>query len=251
MPNETPMPQTARFTPAPPPSYRPLRPAHGLDASTRRLLIAAGGVLALLLLLVAGWAVSGRHGGGGGAVPTIQADKQPLRVKPENPGGLQVIGVNERGGDAPGQPGATVPAPELPAPEALRAAQPKPERPPSAPAAASPSTPVQVAPAPAPASAAAPQAQPAVPARAPAPAANMLVQLAAVDSEAGARTEWQRLRGRMADMLANRQPVYQRVERDGHALWRIRIGGFASVAEATRFCERVRAKGAACDLATF
>jgi hypothetical protein len=55
----------------------------------------------------------------------------------------------------------------------------------------------------------------------------------------------------MADVIADRQPVIQRAERSGHAVWRLRIGGFASIADATRFCEHVRAKGGACELATF
>jgi hypothetical protein len=77
------------------------------------------------------------------------------------------------------------------------------------------------------------------------------VQLAALDSEAGARAEWQRIKGRMADVIADRQPVLQRAERNGHAIWRLRVGGFSSIADATRFCEHVRAKGGACELATF
>ena len=95
--------------------------------------------------------------------------------------------------------------------------------------------------------------QPAVPARPAAPAATggTLVQLAALDTETLAHAEWQRLRGQMADLLGTRQPVFQRIERDGHTLWRLRVGGFPSIADATRFCERVRAKGAACELATF
>lgn len=251
MPDDAPLQHAARLSPAPP-SYRPGRAARTLDRGTRTLMIGAGVVLALLLLLVGYWAISGRHGG---MVPTIQADKQPWRVKPDNPGGMQVIGASERG-DAPGQPDATAPAPEAPAPEALRAAQPPPERP-AAPDAAAPSpnvptsVPAQSAanpPGPSAATAAVP-----APARAPAPAvsAPMLVQLAALDTEAGAHTEWQRLRGRMGDLLANRQPVFQRIERDGHTLWRLRVGGFASIADATRFCDRVRTKGGGCELATF
>ena len=264
MPENAPIPPTGRLSPAPPPSYRPMRSGRGgLDAGTRILLIGAGGVLALLLLLVGGWAISGRHGNG--PVPTIQADKQPWRVKPDNPGGMEVVGATEGGGDLPGQPNATAPAPETPAPEALRAAQPEPPPVPPAVAVSEPTppapTPVPVTSAEAPpstppaSSPAAPPATPqaAAPARAPVPpaASGTFVQLAALGSEAGAHTEWQRLKGRMTDVLADRQPAIQRIERDGHTIWRLRVGGFPSVADATRFCERVRAKGGACELATF
>lgn len=274
MPDDAPIPPPpGRLGPASPPSYRPQRVGRGsLDAGTRLLLIGAGLVLALLLLLVGGWAISGRHGGG--TVPLIQADKQPWRVKPDNPGGMQVVGASEAGGDVPGQPSATAPAPEAPAPEALRAAQPAPPPPPpppepaptaASPAAAAPESPASApasppAPAPGPApvpatsaaaSPAAPEASP--PARPPTPqaAGSTLVQLAALGSEAGAHAEWQRLKGRMADVLGDRKPVIQHAERDGHTIWRLRVGGFPSSADATRFCERVRAKGGACDLAMF
>ncbi len=222
----------------------------------------------MLLMLVVGWAISGRHGGG--EVPTIQADKQPWRVKPDNPGGMQVVGASEVEEELPGRSGATAPAPEAPAPEALRAAQPAPPTAPpaaSVPAPTPPAAPAPVTSAPAASVAAPPStppiapsattlpapAQAAAPARAPASPAlgGMFVQLAALGSEAGAHTEWQRLKSRMGDVLADREPVIQRIERDGHAIWRLRVGSFPSVADATRFCERVRAKGGACELATF
>ena len=260
MPEEAPVPPTGRLSPAPPPSYRPMRSGRGsLDAGTRILLVGAGAVLAMLLLLVGGWAISGRHANG--VVPTIQADKQPWRVKPDNPGGMQVVGASEAEAEIPGQPGATAPAPEAPAPEALRAAQPAP--PPAPPDVAAPeptpsAPPAPVTSAPA-ASVAAPPAAPPSPSQASAPAraspppaaSGTFVQLAALGSEAGAHTEWQRLKGRMADVLADREPVIQRIERDGHAIWRLRVGSFPSIADATRFCERVHAKGGACELATF
>jgi len=244
VPDDAPLQPPTRLSPASPPSYRPGRAGRTLDQGTRTLMIGAGVVLSLLLLLAGYWAVSGRHGG---VVPTIQADKQPWRVKPDNPGGMQVIGASERG-DVPGQPGATAPAPEAPAPEALRAAQPAPEPHPAIAPSTSPGQDAANLPAtPVPPTAAAPNAR----APAPAPASTTLVQLAALDTEAGAHTEWQRLRGRMADLLANRQPVFQRIEREGHTLWRLRVGGFSSIADATRFCERVRTKGGGCELATF
>jgi hypothetical protein len=41
------------------------------------------------------------------------------------------------------------------------------------------------------------------------------------------------------------------IDRDGHILWRVRTGGFSDSAQATVFCERVRAKGAGCSVADF
>jgi hypothetical protein len=77
------------------------------------------------------------------------------------------------------------------------------------------------------------------------------VQLAAVSSEAAAKSEWQRLQQRMPDLLDSRQPAISKIDRDGHILWRVRTGGFSDSAQATVFCERVRAKGAGCSVADF
>jgi hypothetical protein len=92
--------------------------------------------------------------------------------------------------------------------------------------------------------------------RAPAPAASApmgrtQVQLAAVTTEAAARREWERLTHRMPDLLGTHQPVFSQTERDGHTLWRVRTGDFPSAAEASQFCQQVRAKGGGCAVATF
>lgn len=232
------------------PSYRQPRP--GLDGATRTLLIAAGGVLALLLIMVGIWAFSGRHAGAGG-IPVIKADAQPWRVKPANPGGMKVIGANDQMLNAPNAQSDTMaPAPETPAPAALEAQTRREVREEKTGVSAPLQRPAPAAARAAAAASAAPAAAPpAVTAPAPAAKGGVLVQLAALDTEAGARTEWQRLDAKMPDLLSGKQPLYRRIERDGHALWRVRLGGFASVADATRFCAQIRAKGGACELATF
>ena len=66
------------------------------------------------------------------------------------------------------------------------------------------------------------------------PVGKMQVQLAAVDSEEAAKAEWQRLAKRMPELLGERRPSFQRAERDGKAVWRVRTGGFADTAGGDR-----------------
>lgn len=248
----------------PSPTYRVPRHSRGLDPATRRLALIAGGLGGALILAIGGWTVLHRHSG---QVPVIQADSGPVRVKPENPGGMQVAGANEdilSGGTGNGHD-QLAPPPEVPAPQDLRTPPPapKPQQAALAPPAPPPATAAQ-APAPAPQAAAKPA--PEKPAAAPAPehrvaapalahsspaARHALVQLAAVSSEDAAKAEWQRLEKRMGDLLSRHQPNFSKTEHDGRTLWRIRTGGFSDPAEATAFCRQVRAKGAACTVADF
>lgn len=248
MPSDLHIPPNASLASGP--SYRMQRRPAGMDPGVKRLLLIAGGVGALLLAAGAGgWMVMSRRPA---VVPVIEADQRPLRVKPENPGGMQVAGAEEQiMGSQDARSDGMAPAPEAPAPQALRAQLQagRPAAPPQAsPSSAARTTEPPAAPAPAQGAPA-----PAVTA-APAPAAasgSASVQLAALETEGGANVEWQRLSKRMPDLLGSRRPVVQRVERDGRAVWRLRTGGFADMAEATSFCVRVRAKGLACTIASF
>ncbi len=281
-------------------TYRATRP--GIDQGTKRLLGVTAGLGLLLVAGMGGWMVMGRTPA---VVPVIEPDTRPLRVRPANPGGMQVVGADESVSGDRSAVQAMAPAPEAPAPQALRAqamppapvvvAPVEPPAPPAlpavtapraapAPASASTSAPAS-APAPAPTATPAPvpaqvaQATPPLPRiiigspppsagpapapRGPAPSAQTtpatrterpaqgaaMVQLAAVDSEAGAQAEWQRLTRKMPDLFGDRQLMAVRAEREGKTFWRVRTGGFADVAEATAFCARVKEKGNACALA--
>ena len=231
----------------PSPTYRVPRHSYGMDPATKRLVLIAGSLGAVLLIAVGGWSLIGHRGG---SVPVLQADSRPIRVKPDNPGGMQIAGASEAilSGGSETDGGKLAPPPEAPAPQALRAP------PPSPPAVAMPPTP--------PTSAAVTQAAPksttapvehraAAPTRTTGATNSPLVQLAAVASEAAAKTEWQRLGKRMPDLFSHRQPDFSKTERDGRTFWRVRTGGFSDAAQATMFCERVRAKGAGCSVADF
>lgn len=131
-----------------------------------------------------------------------------------------------------GQPVALT-APILPSPPAPQAARPAP-------------APAQVArPAPGSAPASTPASTSAT------GASGTQVQLAAVGSESAALSEWSRLEKRMPDILGDRRPAVIRVDRDGKTIWRLRTGGFADPTQARGFCDRVRAKGGTCTVASF
>lgn len=158
--------------------------------SRRRLLLPLGGAGLLLLFVLVAWYayVSGARSGAGGPAPLIQADSTPFKMRPEQPGGMEVPHqdklVFERlnpgaGGDSverllpgPEQPLSRPEPPEAPVADAVPAplepdAAVDPEAEPSYPVvaagepppAAAPRAPVEPAPVPVP-----------VPAPAPAPA---------------------------------------------------------------------------------
>jgi hypothetical protein len=233
----------------PSPTYRVPRHRRGMDSGTRRLAIIAAGLGGGLVVLVGGWSLLGHHSTG---VPVIEADSSPLRVKPENPGGMTVAGSNDEilSDGADGNVGKLAPGSETPAPQDMQAAKPP------AVASAPPPAPPVPAPAPGPVTAAAPAkptaSTPTHVAAADHPMAGKpLVQLAALSSEDAAKVEWERLEKRMPDLLGKRQPAVSKIERDGKTFWRLRTGGFTDIAQATAFCEQVRAKGNGCSIAAF
>jgi hypothetical protein len=253
----------------PAPSFSAQRLRRPTDESNGRMLLIAGAVLSVLVTFGIVWGLGARRSA---TIPVIEADSRPMRVKPDNPGGMQVPGSNDAilSGQSGSQLETLAGPPETPDPQALRAQQQAIDPPPPV-ATTSPLMPASLtpptAPAPPPASAAAPPppiaaapirpAEPrhvlAPPPRTAEPAATrgLLVQLGALGSEAAARVEWERLSRHMPDLLGGRQPQFTRSERDGHVFWRVRTGGFSDNAEAVLFCERVRTHGSACSVATF
>ena len=241
-------------------SYRPRR-RQGMDSNTKHLVIAAGVIATALVAIVGAYSATGhRHPAG---VPVIEADSRPLRVKPTDPGGLTVddkdislLSNSDRDGQT-----AMAPSPEVPAPQDLKTSAAKPAPPPAAAAPPAPVQPVQPV-QPVSLSPAAPAAQPAArPAataaaaaakpRAVAPVGRAQVQLAAFGTQEAAEAEWLRLAHKMPDLLGGHQPAVSKTERDGRTFFRLRTGGFADVEHARDFCEKVKAKGAGCAIATF
>jgi hypothetical protein len=232
----------------PPAEYRPRRDYDSGDTSMRNLALAA---VAIAMVVMGGvWVLSRHHHAG---VPVIEAESTPLRIKPANPGGLQVAGADDAvPPDGNGtENDSLAPPPEAPAPQALRQDAQAGAKPPAVIAPALPPAPLppppQLAPVPE-TPLPLPRAAPAPP---PARAGGTQVQLAALESEAAANAAWQQMAQRMPELFAGRSPDVVRIERDGHVFWRLRTGGFQDIAEATAFCAKLRARGAGCAIASF
>jgi hypothetical protein len=193
------------------------RPSHnddeGMDPGTRRLLYLAGFGGLAILVGIAAYSLTGRSSGD--AVPVVQADSRPMKVRPENPGGMTVAPQEK-----PVDPANSrlAPGTEEPNPQALLAMQ-SPLRNPLLPA-------------------------PPAPPRSKA----FTVQLSSAKSEADAQAAWDKLAKKMPDLLGQHRALFQKTSETGPASWRLRTSGFADQAQAKAFCDRVKAKGGQCSV---
>lgn len=260
----------------PSPTYRIARHSHGGDQGTRRLTIIAAGIGIGLIGVIGSWHLVA---GNPHEVPLVQADPQPLRVRPANPGGLRIAGM---GNDIFYSRSATdveklAPLPQQPDPQALQAlTSTKPnsglfasstlsQSAPSSPATrrsrelVKPSAAMSAAnfPHPRPGQS---TNEPSQSGFTPPPASigvgangsmDISVQLAALPSEGAAHDEWNRLMQRWPDFFSRRQPSITQIWRNGKIFWRLRTAGFPNLSEANAFCQRLHAGGVSCSVANF
>ena len=226
-----------------------------MDPDMRRMGLFAGGIAVVLAALIGASALTGHRGT---EVPVVSAETRPVRVKPENPGGLKVDAAESEaftgGSDTSGA--KLAPPAETPDMKVLRSGAPSAPSaaltPPSSakPAVAATMPSVTAAITPNPATKPSPAAA-ATTGKTPPVAGKPMVQLAAVGTEQAARNEWQLLSKKMPDLMNGHEPSYSHVDRDGRTFWRLRTAGFADPAQAHSFCEHVKAKGASCSVADF
>jgi hypothetical protein len=191
--------------------YRPSRDeGHGLDPGMVRLLyLGAFGGLAILVGVAA---FTLAHRSGTDAPPVIQAVEGPVRVKPDNPGGMVV--APERKVANPNDV-RLAPSTEEPNPRVLMTL-------------GDPNRAALLSPPPMP------------------PRVKLVtVQLAATKSEAEAQAAWERLAKKLPD-LAQHRALFQKADERGATPWRLRTTGFPDTAQAKSFCEKVKAKGGQC-----
>jgi SPOR domain len=219
--------------------YRTRRDS-GMDPAMRRMALGAGGLSVLVIAVALLW--SGVRGTGFGPPPVITAPPGPLRVAPANPGGLTVPEAN-----VPIMSGvASVAPPQL------------------APSQASPDV-SQLdqeagigVPPPPPVLKSGPSVDlsqldqaAGVSAAAPAASNGVAVQLASIGSQPGAQEIWSVLQQKMPDLLGHRSADIVPAVVNGQTVWRLRVGGFADLAAAKDFCATLRARHAACIVASF
>ena len=208
-----------------------------------------------------------------GEVPLIRAPETPFKVRPADPGGLDLEGGNQSAFEAAGglDPGGDLnfdALPEEPIDRSQIAA--------AAPPAPAPPAPVRAPVEDAPAATTAPKPvveKPKPVAEMPKPAAkpptakpdvktapknetkepvpddggSYSLQLGAFSSEAKANAAWKSFSGRYS-YLADLGKVVIALERDGEKLYRLRATGITSRAQANNLCGRLRAAGDQCSV---
>lgn len=232
-----------------PPTDSPLsfdarRPVRGGGGGSSILLISA--VILLVLIVGAGiWLYRDGLRGDDDAPQPVGAAVETAKVEPKaadqpetDPAAGLTIHTDD--GGVSGEPTfAPEPEPVLPRPAPTTAPTTAELRP------AAPATPpVAVAPRPVAPVAVAPK--PVAPAPAPAATGAAMVQIGAFSSQALADKGWNDAAAVSPGIAAGKGKRVETVEKDGKTLFRTSVTGFGSRADATAFCDRLKAAGKSC-----
>jgi cell division septation protein DedD len=236
----------------------------GAAPAPRRMFRIAGALLVMGLFaggLCFAYMAGLRHAGGtgeGSDIPLIHADNRPIKVKPDDPGGMHIADRNMLiYGDNRPSVEHLLPPPEQPMPLPAAASPPAPaplasaEQPAAPPATAPPTAAPTAQPA---ASAGHPPANP--PAESskstdarqrPGKSGGVRLQLGAVRSEGVARDEWDRIKRANPDLLGHLTAVAVRAELgDKGVYYRIQAGPVADTATAQRLCGELKQRHLGC-----
>jgi len=235
----------AYFEPIDPPQRGPMPYRRIKRRSHRGLAIAlALGVMALSAGgLWAGYRLSvGR--GSSGEIPLIHADTDPIKVKPDDPGGMEIPNrdrfvLNPSGGMPVER---LLPPPETPLPRPTTTSTPQATVPTTAPPAsqappaAAPVTPPQTAAVPTPGSTS--------------DTKGYRLQLGAEKGPEIAKQEWDRIKRQNADLVGSLSASVDRADLGARGVfYRIHVGPIADAAQAERLCAQLRQRGVGCILA--
>jgi outer membrane biosynthesis protein TonB len=200
--------------------------------------------------------------GPGGEPPLIRADDKPMKLKPDQPGGMPVpdqnVSVYEpKPGTAPVE--KLLPPPEQP--------MPRPVPPPSAKEVATPPVPSAMPAQPAPATTPAPPQQTAAatqapkappkpalakeaPAKSAVPAGPVRIQLASLRTPEAAKEEWGRLKREHPELLGKLTAVAVKADLGDKGVWyRVQTQVFDDAAAAERLCTDLKKQNVGCSLA--
>ncbi|HUK10238.1 MAG TPA: SPOR domain-containing protein [Stellaceae bacterium] len=262
------------------PPERPSIPYRRIERRSHRSLAAALAVTVMIICAGGLWMANKLGSRDGGAdVPLLRADSDPVKVKPDNPGGMEIPNrdrsyVYDQGGTR-SAPEHLMPPPEVPLPRPAPTSQPAAPpatvnsgiatMAPSAAAAEAVPAPSPAAPSPQPASAAptapgapseTPAATTAAPARPPQTATlppgsgkGYRLQIAAVKTPEAAKDEWERIRRQNSDILGGLGFISERVDLgDRGIFYRIQAGPLADPQEGERICTLLRQRNVGCIL---
>ncbi len=199
--------------------------------------------------------------GPGGEVPLIRADDKPMKMKPDQPGGMPVPDQNVSVYDP--KPGAApveklLPPPEQPMPRPVPREATAPSAPSTAPAqsapaataapqqqaaatTAAPKAPAKPAPVKEPAAAAPAKSVPAGPVR---------LQLASLRTPEAAKEEWSRLKREHPELLGRLTAVAVKADLGDKGVWyRVQTQSFDNAAAAERLCADLKKQNIGCSLA--
>lgn len=230
-------------------SFDARQPVRGSRPAPMMLVISAVVLLVLVIAIVVIYRSGARDADGAppvvGAPVAEMKSEAPAEAQPVDPAtGLQIY-QSELGEPAPSEPNF-VPPPEEPqartAPPQMRPAAPV--EPAPAPKATPAPQPKAAAPAPV---AAAPAPKPAAaPTPAPTSTGGAVVQVGAFSSQALAEQGWSDAIRAVPDAGAGKGRRVEPVESNGKTLYRGYVTGFGSRAEASAFCDKLKAAGRSC-----
>jgi cell division septation protein DedD len=219
--------------------------------------IAAGAVVVFVGSLWFAYHIGTKHAtsapaAAGTEVPLIHADPQPVKVKPDKPGGMNIPDQDDPiySRTAASPPVERLqPPPEKPAPRPVAPPPPAPAPVPAPSADAGQAAPqvAAVPQAPPPLAKPAAKAPPAKPAATAGPPVK--IQLGSLRSPDAARDEWQRVKRENADLLGKLTAVAVRAEvPDKGTYYRIEAGPAGDRTAAERLCKALKERKLGCEL---
>jgi sporulation related protein len=224
------------------PAQRPAMPYRRIKRRSHRGL---GVVLALAVMAMSAGALWVGYrlslSRQGGEVPLIHADSDPVKVKPDDPGGMEILNrdrfvFNPKGGMPIER---LLPPPEVPLPRPAPAPATVPQV--LVPAGAVPAPPTGQAPA-----VSAPPQSAAIPATG---AGGYRLQVGAVKTPEMAKQEWDRIKRQNGDLVGSLSFAADRADLGERGVfYRIHAGPIADAAQAERVCGQLRQRGVGCIL---